>query len=60
VPLNLLSHHGEKTSAEEKDYDPGLEEGDDMSHTYPVSEYPLGGADARVLQRKPQNPMEDV
>jgi hypothetical protein len=36
VPLNLLDRQGEKTSAEEKDYDPGLEEADDLSHTYPV------------------------
>jgi hypothetical protein len=31
---------GKKTSAEEKDYDPGLEEGDDLSHTYPVCPEP--------------------
>jgi hypothetical protein len=31
---------GKKTSAEGKDYDPGLGEGDQLSHTYPFDPEP--------------------
>jgi hypothetical protein len=41
---------GKKTSAEEKDYDPGCEEGDNLSYTYPVCPEPTAG-------RKPPAPL---
>jgi hypothetical protein len=52
---------GKKTSAEEKDYDPGLEEGDHLSHTfvYPFYENPPHRGRKRALAVDWQYDIED-